>query len=36
MRIVINEQKINRNRKIGQVLTIASLVILGIGLFVSF
>ena len=36
MRIIINEPKIRRNRKMGQFITIGSLVILGAGLFISF
>jgi len=36
MKIVTNEKLINRNKKIGQVTSIASLVVLGGGLYVSF
>jgi hypothetical protein len=36
MRLIINEQKIKRNKTIGNVLTIASLAILGAGLFFAF
>lgn len=36
MRIVTNEKLIRRNRKIGQYLSIGSLVILGVGLYMSF
>lgn len=36
MRIITNHKLINRNRKIGQITTIASLVVLVIGLIISF
>ncbi len=36
MRIVTNEKLIRRNKKIGQYLSIGSLVVLGIGLYMSF
>ncbi len=36
MKIISNKKIIQRNKKIGQIATIASLVILGIGLFLSF
>ena len=36
MKVVTNERLIRRNRKIGQYLTIGSLAILGIGLYLSF
>lgn len=36
MRLIINEQKIKRNKKIGNILTIASLAVLGAGLFFAF
>lgn len=36
MKIVLNEQLINRNKKIGQYTSIASLIILAAGLFASF
>lgn len=36
MKIVVNEQLINRNKKIGQYTSIASLIVLAAGLFASF
>jgi hypothetical protein len=36
MRIVTNEKLIRRNKKIGQYLSISSLGILGIGLYLCF
>lgn len=36
MKVVTNERLISRNRKIGQYLTIGSLAILGLGLYLSF
>lgn len=36
MKIVSNTKLIQRNRKIGQVLTIGSLIVLGVGLYISF
>jgi hypothetical protein len=36
MKIVIDEKLINRNAKIGQILTIVSLVTLGAGMFITF
>lgn len=36
MKIVLNEQLVNRNKKIGQYTSIASLIILAVGLFASF
>jgi hypothetical protein len=36
MKIIVNEKLVKRNRLIGQVTTIASLVVLGIGLYISF
>jgi hypothetical protein len=36
MKIIINEKVIKRNKKIGQITTIGSLAILGVGLYLSF
>lgn len=36
MKIVTNQKLIQRNRKFGQILSIASLVVLGIGMYMSF
>jgi hypothetical protein len=36
MKIYTNEKLINRNRRIGQITTVASLAVLGLGLFLSF
>jgi hypothetical protein len=36
MKIITNQQLINRNKKIGQITTVASLVVLGLGLYLSF
>ncbi len=36
MKVITNNKLVNRNKKIGQYTTISSLVILGIGLFMSF
>lgn len=36
MKIITNQKLINRNKKIGQITTVASLVVLGLGLYLSF
>lgn len=36
MKVITNEKLVNRNRKIGQYTTLASLAILGLGLYLSF
>ena len=36
MKIVTNKKLIQRNRKVGQILSIASLAVLGVGMYMSF
>lgn len=36
MKIITDEKKVSRNKKIGTITTIGSLVILGVGLYMSF
>jgi hypothetical protein len=36
MKIITNQQLVNRNKKIGQITTVTSLVVLGLGLYLSF